>query len=212
VDVSTALLSHLTQLANSIGLDADVLSSPLRTLARELSAAVHSYRGLQLTIVRNGQPVTLTDLPHADEDGLFVTSLRVPLNVLSPSYEAGSRVIFYAGTAGSLIDLATDLGYVLKTPTTTANELERHGAAGNGERPPRPAHPRPPLLVLDADLPPNPAVSGLTGLSELSAVNRAVGIMIDWGHRPDRAYDTLRHRADAAGLETHVYAAHLVGR
>ena len=62
MDVSTALLGALTQLAKSVDLDAGLLRTPLRALVGELHAAVGSYRGLQLTIVRNGQPVILTDV------------------------------------------------------------------------------------------------------------------------------------------------------
>jgi len=67
------------------------------------------------------------------------------------------------------------------------------------------------VLLLDTDVPPNPAVSGLTGLSEMSAVDRAVGIMIERGHHPDVAYDALSEQAAAAGVETHVYAAQVLG-
>jgi hypothetical protein len=69
-----------------------------------------------------------------------------------------------------------------------------------------------PAIVLDADVLRSTSVSGLTGLSELSAVNRAVGILIDQGHDLDHAYDTLRQGARTAGVEVHVYAARMLGR
>ena len=211
MEVPTALLSDLAQLADSVDLDAGLLQTPLSALVAELRAAVGSYRGLQLTVVRDGQPVTLTDISDPDEDGSIVTSLRVPLSVLGPSHDARSRVVFYASVAGSLIDLATDLGYVLKTATIT-DDPKPDGAVGDGEgRAAGPAYVRPPVLLLDADVPPNPAVSGLTGLSEMSAVDRAVGIMIERGHHPDVAYDALSEQAAAAGVETHVYAAQVLG-
>jgi hypothetical protein len=111
--------------------------------------------------------------------------------------------------AGSLVDLATDLGYVLKTATIT-DDPKPDGAVRDGEGQARPAHVRPPVLLLDADVPPNPAVSGLTGLSEMSAVDRAVGIMIERGHHPDVAYDTLSEQAATAGVETYVYAVQVL--
>jgi hypothetical protein len=40
-------------------------------------------------------------------------------------------------------------------------------------------------ITLDADVPPNPPVSGVSGLSELSTINRAIGVLIDRGHHPD---------------------------
>jgi hypothetical protein len=209
VDVPTALLSDLAQLADSVDLDAALLQTPLSALVGELRAAVGSYRGLQLTFVRDGQPVTLTDISDPDEDGSIVTSLRVPLSVLGSSHDARSRVVFYASVAGSLVDLATDLGYVLKTATIT-DDPKPDGAVRDGEGQARPAHVRPPVLLLDADVPPNPAVSGLTGLSEMSAVDRAVGIMIERGHHPDVAYDTLSEQAATAGVETYVYAVQVL--
>ena len=209
MEVPTALLSDLAQLADSVDLDAGLLQTPLSALVAELRAAVGSYRGLQLTVVRDGQPVTLTDISDPDEDGSIVTSLRVPLSVLGPSHDARSRVVFYASVAGSLIDLATDLGYVLKT-ATIRYDSEPEGAVREGDGLAGPAHVRPPVLILDTDVPQNPAVSGLTGLSEMSAVDRAVGIMIERGHHPDVAYDALSEQAATAGVETCVYAVQVL--
>jgi hypothetical protein len=53
-------------------------------------------------------------------------------------------------------------------------------------------------------------VSGVTGLDDLSTINRAAGILIDQGHEPDQAHAALRRHAAAAGVETHVYAARLL--
>lgn len=184
MDVPTALLTHLTQLGSSVGLDGEVLQAPLTSLAAELRTAVPSYRGLQVTIVDSGQPVALTDLLRFDGDGAVGTSLRVPLPLLGHAYEGGSRVVFYGGTAGAFVDLAADLGHVLKTST----------------------------IILDVDLPRTPPISGLTGLAELSAINRALGIMIDRGYQPDHAHETLRQGATAAGVETHIFAARMLGR
>jgi len=210
VDVPTALLSDLTELANGVGLAVGPLQAPLKALVGELRAAIGSYRGLQLTIVRDGQPVTLTDVSGPDEDGSITTSLRVPLSLLGPSYDGGSRVVFYASVAGSLIDLAADLGHVLRTATIMADDPDRDGGVRDGDGRAGPAQVRSPVLLLDADVPPNPAVSGLIGLSEMSAVDRAVGIMIERGHHPDVAYDALNEQAAVAGVDTHVYAVQIL--
>jgi len=211
VDVPTALLSDLTELANGVGLAVGPLQAPLKALVGELRAAIGSYRGLQLTIVRDGQPVTLTDVSGPDEDGSITTSLRVPLSLLGPSYDGGSRVVFYASVAGSLIDLAADLGHVLRTATIMADDPDRDGGVRDGDGRAGPAQVRTPVLLLDADVPPNPAaVSGLIGLPEMSAVDRAVGIMIERGHHPDVAYDALNEQAAVAGVDTHVYAVQIL--
>jgi hypothetical protein len=195
VEVPAGLLGHLTDLADSIGMDFDLLSAPLGQLVADLAAAIPSYRGLQLTIVQMGQPVTLTDLPPAT-DGKVLTSLRITLAVLGTADDDASRVVFYAGTPGAFVDLAADLSYALRTRLSAADP------AGTDAR----------ALVLDADLPPVGWISGLTGIGELSAVNRAVGLLIGGGDHPDDAYDRLRREATEAGVEVHVYAARMLGR
>ena len=211
MDVSTDLLSHLSQLAGSIEAETEVLHHPLRTLIGDLRAAVSSYRGLQLTIVHTGQPVTLTDLMPAEADGVVLTSLRIPLIALDPDFDRDSRVIFYAGRPGAFVDLAADLSFALKTSVLTADTDHQDESDGDGRA--KPKH-RPALrsLFLDIDVPPDRSVLGLTGLLEFAAVNRAVGMMIDRGHHPDHAYQTLRREATAAGVETRVYAAQMLGR
>jgi hypothetical protein len=209
VDVPADLLSHVTQLAASIGVDTDVLHVPLLALARVLRTAVPSYRGLQLTVVHSGQPVTMTDMVPVEADGVVLTSLRVPLTAMDSAYNPDSRVIFYAGKPGALVDLAADLAYVLKTSVLTKSDQLDSNGDGRAQ-PGRVQTGR--VLVLDADVPAARTASGLFGLSELSAVNRAVGIMIDRGHEPDHAYEALRRQATAAGVEVHVFASQMLGR
>jgi hypothetical protein len=209
VDVPADLLSHVTQLAASIGVDTDVLHVPLLALARDLRVAVPSYRGLQLTVVHSGQPVTMTDMVAVEADGIVLTSLRVPLIAVDSAYDPDSRVIFYAAKRGALVDMAADLAFVLKTSVLTKS----HQLVSNGDARAQPGHLQTGrVLVLDADVPAARAASGLFGLSEFSAVNRAVGIMIDGGHNPDHAYEELRREATTAGVEVHVFAARMLGR
>jgi hypothetical protein len=209
VDVPADLLSHVTQLAASIGVDTDVLHVPLLAVARDLRAALPSYRGLQLTVVHSGQPVTMTDMVPVEADGVVLTSLRVPLIAVDSAYDPDSRVIFYAGKRGALVDLAADLAYVLKTSVLTKSDQ----FVSNGDGRAQPGHLQTGwVLVLDADISAARAASGLFGLSEFSAVNRAVGIMIDRGHEPDHAYEALRREATAAGVGVHVFAAWMLGR
>jgi hypothetical protein len=52
----------------------------------------------------------------------------------------------------------------------------------------------------------------LSGMSELSTVNRAIGVLIGHGQHPDQAADTLRRGALRDGLEPTVYAARLLER
>ena len=207
MDIPTALLNQLAQFANSVGLDAEILHLPLTNLVADLGAVIPSYSGLQVTILSSDQPVTLTELIPQQTDGAVTTSLRVPLSLLGPEHHEGSRIIFYASTPGAFVDLAADLGYVLKA-AVRMDHLDGDGAASDAApyaEPPR-------SLALDGDLPQNLEVSGLTGLSEFTAVNRAIGILIDRGHNAGDAYGILRRGAVAAGVATHVFAARMLGR
>ena len=55
-------------------------------------------------------------------------------------------------------------------------------------------------------------VFGVPGLSELSTINRAIGLLSGHGHHPDHAGVILRCHASIEGLEPHSYAARLLGR
>ena len=222
MDLPTVLLRDLLQFSSSVGLDNDALSAPLESLAVGLQAAVPSYRGLHLTIVDNGHPISLTaflPLHHGDS---IPTSLRVEFAALGPGFDDGSQVVFYAASPGAFVDLAADFGYALDTPITTASTPARpadntdgdghHGrdqTDGDGQHRPSLSD-RDRLIVLDADLPPPTTRSRLVGLDKRSIIDRAIGVMLDQGHQPDGAHATLCRHAAAAGVEPHIYAARLL--
>jgi hypothetical protein len=153
-------------------------------------------------------------------DGEIATSLRLPLRTLSPTFDSRSRMIFYAATLGAFVDLAADLGHALHAPALSADSPDRAEGPGGGRPPSDGQHDEPEhgeladerAIVLDADLPPHTLVARLTGLDEISAINRAVGMLIEQGHHPDEAHATLRRHAVAAGVAPHIYAAQLLQR
>ena len=219
MDLPTAVLRDLLDLSVSIQSDGDVVGR-VTALISALRAAVPSYQGLSLTVHDKGQPVTMTSfLPAADGD--ITSSLRLPFTALAPAFGPQSRVIFYATAPGAFVDLADDLGHALRTPALQATSrldlaedlddgLRTDGSrSGDGQQDAR-GEDR--LIMLDADLPPHTLVSELTGLHEVSTINRAVGMLIDQGHHPDDAHATLRRHAAAAGVDTHIYAARLLRR
>jgi hypothetical protein len=210
VELTTVLITHRHHpFSNSIGLDGnaldDALDASLAALTADIEAAVPSYLGIQLTIRQNGHPVTLTRIaPHRTA----TTSLRIPLTVLGTRFDPDSRVTFYAAAAGAFVDLAADLSYALHVPTSTdrstdgSDSEDRWRGRVDGDR----------GITLDADVAPSALVSGVSGLSELSTINRAIGVLIDHGHHPDQAGDTLRCDASSEGLEPNSYATRLLGR
>jgi hypothetical protein len=84
-----------------------------------------------------------------------------------PSLSADSRITFYASVPGTFVDLAADLAFALDSD-----------------------------IRLDEDIP-SVLVSDLTGVSRLSAVNKALGVLVGHGHTPDSAQRKLRRVADA---------------
>ena len=219
MDFPTALLRDLLDLSASVDHHGDELSAGLTGLVSAMRVAVPSYRGLSLTLYDNEQPVSLTSFLPAQGGGEITTSLRLPFAAVSPGFDSQSRVVFYAATPGSFVDLAADLGHALRA-STISHELRgphltkdpdvdgQHGDGqhGDGDRE------GPDAIVLDADLPPHTLVSRLTGLDDASTINRAVGMLIDEGHHPDDAHATLRRHAAAAGVDTQIYAARLLRR
>ena len=211
VELTTVLVTHLHPFSNSISLDSnafdDALDASLAAFTADIEAAVPSYLGIQLTIRQNGHPVTLTRItPHRTA----TTSLRLPLRVLGPRFDTDSRVTLYAATAGAFVDLAADLSYALHLATSTGRSNDTRSSDGDNQRDAKGDSQL--RITLDADVPPNPLVSGVSGLSELSTINRAIGVLIDHGHHPDHAVDTLRCEAARDGLEPDSYAARLLGR
>jgi hypothetical protein len=212
VDFPTALLRDLLHLSSSVELDEDELGARLAALVTALRAAVASYRGMYLTVVEGDQPVSLSAF-HSTEDGAITTSLRLPFAALAPGFDVGSRVVFYAASPGAFVDLAADLGHALHAPIIFDCPRQRltespEGDGQHGDNP-RDGHES---IVLDADLPPTTLVSRLTGLGDASTINRAVGMLIDQGHHPDRAHATLHRHAVTAGVEPDIYAARLLRR
>ena len=107
---------------------------------------------------------------EVDNTSDIATSLRLWLAWI-PSLGAGSRITFYASTPGAFVDLAADLAFVLGSES----------------------------LRLDEDIP-SVLVSDLTGVGRLSAINRAVGVLISHGHTTDSAQRELRHTADVTRI------------
>jgi hypothetical protein len=205
VDLPAAVLAHVQNLTASIGQDDRDLSDTLAALATALRSTATSYCGFQLTVVGNQWPVTLTAFDDG-HDAPIGTSLRIPLGLVSRMVDGESRVVFFAGTPGAFTDLAADLSHALggipvNGRSSTANNADDHGTRVDGHRK---------VIDLDIDLLPASRTSGLTGLAELTVLNRALGMLIQQGHDIEQAHHLLRREAAAAGVEPHIYAARIL--
>jgi hypothetical protein len=207
VDLPAALLAHVQDLTTSIGQDDQDLDDTLAALTAALRATAATYCGLRLTIVDSEWPVTLTAFTDG-HDAPVGTSLRLPLALVSPTADSESRVVFFAITAGAFTDLAADLSYALggipvDQASPTADGVGQRGIHVDGRRR---------AIELDVDLPLLSRVSGLTGLAEVTVLNRAIGMLVAQGHDIEQAHQLLRRDAAAAGVEPHIYAARILRR
>ena len=205
MDLPAALLAHLHDLTGSSGQDDHELDDAIAALTAALRSAAASYCGFQLTIVNNHWPVTLT--AFTDNDDLPVaTSLRLPLALASQAVDPESSVVFFAVTSGAFTDLAADLSHALggipvEQQSPAASSANGASTRLDGQRS---------AIELDKDLPLGSPVSGLTGLADLTVLNRAIGTLLDHGHDLVQAHQVLRRDAAAARVAPHIYAARIL--
>jgi hypothetical protein len=182
VDISTALvhdLKNLMTVLDQVDLD---LEGSLRALRSDAQHAVSSFVGLSLTLVVDGQRVTLTSVDEDSDLLPIASSLRVPLGVAGST--TGPDLVLYATTAGAFVDLAADLTYALAASPTE--------------------------LRVDQDLAPASTRSGLSGVAELSMINRAIGVLMGRGLSPEEARARLEQQAGRSRLKLFQAAAYLI--
>lgn len=147
-----------------------------------------SYRGMTMTIAADGEQVSLTaDDGAAGAGGAaaeIAASLLIPLAAVSETL-AGSSLLLYAATPGAFVDLAADLCYALRLDPASLVVDDHLGAPHDGPR------------------------SGLTALDGTSAINRAIGVLIERGATPESARDELHRLAGTDGGDP-VHAAEQV--
>lgn len=168
MDFSPALTDDLGVLTEALDDQGTDLLAVLDVLADDVSAVIPSFLGLTVRLLLDGNPLTLTAV---DERWTFSAraSLKLPLAALTAA--VGGTVVLYAANPGAFVDLAADSQRIF-------------GLDGQ--------------VVIDGHLP-SPAdpirPAGITGLRDLSVINRAIGVLIELGHTPSEAHAELRRRA-----------------
>ena len=166
----TRQLTALTKGLNDPGPD---LEAALSTLTGQLGVAVPGFLGLTITVQSSGIPVTLT----AIDPGVLGSARGCLLLALppAPGTRAGGSVVFYAATPGAFRALieGTDPG---NDSLDGVYVLDHH-------------------LPLVTDLP-HPV--GISGLDEVTALNRAIGVLLARGCTLGQARTEMRRRAAAA--------------
>lgn len=165
MNYSSRLTAQLTALSTAFGDPGTDLQAILDVLADDLSGSVPSFIGLTMTQQFDGFAVTLNAL-DAEPTRRACSSLALPLD-LGTADDHDCTVVFFAFEAGAFVQLAAGIQNV------------------NGPDP---------RVVLDGPLPDPLPKSGVNGLAELSAVNRAIGVLITRGYFPDEARVELRRR------------------
>jgi hypothetical protein len=188
MDGTITLFSQLDQLLADVDGPAADLSRSLDVLLQSLGGAVPSFSGLRLEVRRHSHPVTLTAFPKGE---WAATSLR--WTTAHRNRDEETSLTLYAHHAGAFVDLAADLGYVIHGPP------HLHDARRSDHR-----------FRLDRDLPPPGQVSGITGVEELTVINRATGVLIERGAHPEQAMLELARHAAEAGLDRYTYARSLL--
>ena len=161
-------LVALTEALDNPGTD---LQAALSVLTDDLIAAIPSFLGLAMTLCLDGSPVAVTAADAGVELATAArTTLRLPLPPIAGT-DPASQVVFYAADRGAFADLAADA---------------RTGFNLDGQ------------VVLDGHLPTAataPKLTGIDGLTEFSATNQAIGVLIGQGNTPSEAHAELRRSA-----------------
>jgi len=182
VDISTALSLDLKNLLRVLEFPDRDIERSLRALRFDVALAVPTFVGLSMTLVVEGQPVTLTSMDDEALDAAVGSSLSLPLTLTS-QFAAGSELVLYATAPGAFVDLAADLQYALRAADNELT-LDRHLA-----RTPR---------------------SGIVGVEELSLINRALGVLVGGGRTFAEARAQLQLEARQANLPPSLVAAYLI--
>jgi hypothetical protein len=171
-------LEILTAALDQPGTD---IAHTLRQLALNAAAAITTYLGLSVLVVRSDPPFAFTSLA----DGVVAKDIRSSLRVeLLGVGDGGNRltvaVTLYARSPGAFVDLAADLAWLTARPPSD--------------------------FVLDQHLTvPTPTNTG-SQLRAAAAVNQAIGVLIGRGYTPDQAHRQLGTRAAHAGTDRHTAA------
>jgi len=173
-------LRALAEIANST----DDLSASLVQLLALAQAAVPSCFAVTLSITAEGIPMTVTSSDRDEPRARSSLALRMPRHAGTASGASCPRLVLYAADPGVFDVVARDLIALLDTHMRHA-EIDAH------------------LNVPDGAAEADDLADHLDGRS---AVDRAIGVLLDRGVLPDEARAQLERRAASAGT-SHVTAA-----
>lgn len=182
VDIPNALAADLVALTEAIEEPGVDLEDLLVRLGDTSALAVDSFLGLTISLLVDGMSVQLSAWQNGPGEGQIATSATLPLSALGGLGPHGT-ITFFAAVPGAFVDLAADLAYALRLEAHDV-QLDRHLHA--------------------------PASRDGSGLPAMSAVNQAIGFLIERGHTPEDAAAHLQRLAHAGDVSTSVAAHRLI--
>jgi hypothetical protein len=172
VKLTAAIARQLRLLCENLE-DADRLATGLAELGASVASAVPSCTTVSVWVGAAGPDVPVTIGIRSEAGGPVLASLAVPLSASEP----GDIALFQASEVGAFLLLADDLRGQLNPRLALRVDEHLHSQIDSTE----------------AEL--------TSSMDDLSAVNRALGILIDQGLLPDHAQAELSRRAQRDGTD-----------
>src|ERR1700712_1567925 len=170
MDHPNELHQHLDTLTDALEIPGADLQAMLDVLIDDVTAAVPSFLGLQLTVTAGEVSTTLSAVdPHLARAAQ--ASLQWPLQQLAGSASTDTAIL-YAAQPGAFTALAA----------SSRRAVDRRGQ-----------------VVIDGNLPAD-GEAGIhersSGIGDAVLINIAIGILIGQGHPPEQALGELTRRAN----------------
>jgi hypothetical protein len=172
VKLTAAIARQLHLLCENVD-DAERLATGLAELGASVASAVPSCMTVSVWVGAIGSEVPVTIGIRSETIGPVLASLAVPLSASAP----GDMALFQASELGAFLLLADDLRGLLNPLLALRVDEDLHTQIDSTE-------------------------AALTSsMDDLSAVNRALGVLIDQGLLPDNAQAELSRRARQDGTD-----------
>jgi len=182
VDITPALRTDLAALSDGLNVASGDVEGTLHRLGADVRSAVESFLGLSMTVRTSVGSFRLTAREMSVQRREIVSSLLIPVP-LHAGHNGGSELILYAGRIGAFVDMAADLSWSVGAGLSRF-VLDQHRD-----------------FDFEADE---------SGLTELSTINQAVGVLVRGGLTLGDAHTELSKRARLGHRELHLVAQDIV--
>lgn len=186
VNLSVQLEAELAALTLSLD-DPNVdLQRSLEGLAEHVKLAITSFIGVSMSVTTAGRPITISALDEGADLADIRSSLMVRIGQPENTDPASQPIeaIFYAAALGAFVDLAADLAWIISDSRQT--------------------------FPLDSHLDGAALRLASSGISGLTLINQALGVLIGRGHTPEQAQVELDELSDRAEVDRSTAASFIL--